>query len=80
MNKAFDKNPSNIWDVLEKLQFSPSDTYEPNGDEFYNFYSNLAKPSDNCEFSKEYETMAKNFISDCKGDGHMRLRFEIEIF
>ena len=71
LNKAFDKNPSNIWDVLEKLQFSPSDTYEPNGDEFYNFYSNLAKPSDNCEFSKEYETMAKNFISDCKGDEHI---------
>ena len=79
LNKAFGENPSSIWETINKFNINTNDTCEPEGDEFFNFYSKLSKSADNSEFSKEYENIAKQFILERKGCEHVYSDQENEI-
>ena len=68
LEQAFKDNPSNIWDAINKLQPNNSATCEPDGNDFFKFYTDLSKQTNEGDFEQSYEEMAQSFIRDFNGD------------
>ena len=66
LEQAFKDNPSNIWDAINRLQPNNSASCEPDGNDFFKFYSDLSKQTNDGDFDQSYEDMAKRFINEFK--------------
>ena len=62
VNKAFKRNPADVWGTIDSLQLGKASANEPSGDDFFKHFQDLSKPSEVNNFNDSYEEMAKDFL------------------